>query len=139
MNKMGSKRYLAIVIAIMFMLINASYVKGQEAHKYKCVEITNHGDPWPNEDIKYYIEFNDDNTLTRWQLQDGEWKFGKVFELHKEYSNGVKVYVYYEKIMVRSDKVCTDMFQVSADRTSIVRSYRCPNSEYAFNYEFVEY
>ena len=109
----------------------------QDARKYKCVAIYNHGEERPTEEKVYYVEFGY-NKLTRWELRDGKWKYGKVFELREEYNDGTKLYLNVESIISGSSATCSDWFRVSPDRSSIYRSYRCLGSEYEFDFVFQE-
>lgn len=138
MGIMGRKYCLLTMLVILGAFIHVSKAKSQEVHKYKCVALYNHGEEWPVEKLYYYVEFNG-NSLTRWQWKDGEWKFGKRFELDETFSDGSKVYVAYERIMAGSNGVCTDFLTISRDCSTLKRSYRCPLSEYAFDHYFEEY
>lgn len=123
-----------VLIALLCSFSVTSFAK--DARKYKCVAIYNHGEEWPLDNIVYYIEF-DYNKLTRWELRDGEWKNGKVFELCNEYDDGTKVYVNKENITTGVTTIMMDWFRVSPDYSSIYRSYRGSySSEYEFDYVF---
>ena len=133
---MSNKSFFRLVlIALLCSFSVTSFA--QDARKYKCVATYNHGEEWPADNYVYYIEF-DNNKLTRWELRDGKWKYGKVFELHEEYNDGTKLYLNVESVVSGSSATCSDWLKVSPDRSSIYRSYRCLGSEYEFDYEFQE-
>lgn len=123
---------------MLLALFTFQNLLAQEEREYKCVAITNNGDSWPNEKINYLVEFKNDGTLTRWVLRDGKWKNGQTFELCSENPDGSRLYVVYERIMSGSNIACADWLTVSANRSTISRSYRCPQSEYEFDYIFEE-
>ena len=88
---MRSKTFFRFALCAIMCCVSVAAL-AQDAHKYKCVATYNHGEEWPADNYVYYIEFGN-NKLTRWELRDGKWEYGKVFEYCNENDDGTMVYL----------------------------------------------
>ena len=131
---MKESNYLARVLAIICVSFFVQFLYAQKGYTYKCIEITNYGEPWELEDKTYYIEFSD-NGLTKWTLVEGEWKYPEWFDFEGRHDNGI-CYSRKNYILKGSSVHCVDHFEFSTDLSILRRYYRCPESPYRFDYVF---
>ena len=127
-------RIMVKSIILTLLLALPVICAAQKSGTYKCVEITNYGEPWPLEDVTYYIEFSEDG-LTKWSIVDGEKKYPQWFDFERKHATGI-VYTRKNYILKNSSVHCVDHFEFSLDLSVLKRYYRCPESTYEFDYVF---